>query len=63
MNYKSSQRNLPKIATIVYMLTIPGLLGLIVLGNTPEEVIALALQVALALISLMKEEGFFANQG
>jgi len=37
------------------MLTSPDLPGLIVLGDTPDEVIAIPPQVASALISSMKE--------
>jgi len=39
------------------MLTSPDLPGLIVLGDTPDEVIAIPPQVASALISSMKEVG------
>ena len=40
-----------------YMLTSPDLPGLIVAGDTPDEVIALAPQVASALIASMKKYG------
>jgi predicted RNase H-like HicB family nuclease len=40
-----------------YMLTSPDLPGLVVAGDTPAEVIALAPQVASALIASMKKSG------
>jgi predicted RNase H-like HicB family nuclease len=40
-----------------YMITSPDLPGLIVVGDTPEEVITLAPQVASALIASIKAAG------
>lgn len=40
-----------------YMATSPDLPGLLVAGDTPEEVLALAPQVAAALIASMKDAG------